>query len=104
VIERQQWLVDAEVGPVSAEGIVLAHNQSRVFEDGQGVRQFIALPPHVAGDAAAASVACCDGRQYRVVERGVPQFGLLGQQIAGFEEHRASWRKDCPGDPGIEVG
>jgi hypothetical protein len=56
VVERQQRLVDAEVSPVSAKRIALAHDQAGVFEDGQGMRELVAFPAHVPGDAPAAGI------------------------------------------------
>ena len=46
------------------------------------------LAPDVVGDPAPRVPAGRDGAEHGVVERGVADLGLLGQQVAGLAEER----------------
>jgi hypothetical protein len=40
---------------------------------------------------------------HQPTKRGAVEFGLLGEQVAGFAEERAGGVEDGAGDPGVDV-
>jgi hypothetical protein len=102
LVEVDQRLGDAVARLPGPEEVGLAHQQLAVFQHRQRVRNLDGLPPDVAGDASPGSGALGDSRQNRVIEGGVPDVGLGGQQVPRFPEERAQRRKHRPADPVVE--
>ncbi len=61
------------------ERIRLPDDEAAILEDIERVREVGVLPAHVAGDATARGVACCDGTQHGVVEGGIPDLSFFSE-------------------------
>src|SRR5690348_10984698 len=67
------------------------------------MHDFGGLAPYVVGDAAARGVARRDRAEYRVVERGFPDVGLLGEEVPRLAEKRDRQIQHGAADPVVEV-
>jgi len=103
VVEGDEGFGDAVGGAVAAEGVGFVADETHVFEDVEGVGEVGGFAAEVVGDAAACGVAVGDGGQDGVVERGVMEVGLFGEEVAGFAEEGAGGVEDGAGDPVVEV-
>ncbi|WP_033325745.1 hypothetical protein [Streptomyces yerevanensis] len=59
--------------------------------------------PKRLSDHASLWQAVCGDASHQPTKRGAVEFGLLGEQVAGFGEERAGGVEDGAGDPGVEV-
>ncbi|WP_334648752.1 hypothetical protein [Streptomyces scabiei] len=75
-----------------------------VFQDVERMRDVDGLTADVSRDAATRRVALRHGGEDRVIERRVPDVGLLGEQITRLTEKGAERREDGTADPVVEGG
>jgi hypothetical protein len=103
VIEGHERFGDTETGAVVLERVRFAGDQSAVLQHGEGVGEVAGLAAEAGGDATAARVTRRDRRQDGVVEAGVAQLGLVGEEVARLAGDRAGRGEDRPHHPVVEV-
>lgn len=103
VVEADQRFGDLIAAAAPAKQVGLPGQQAGVLQHRERMLEVGRVAPDVGGDAAAGAVALGDGRQHRVVERGLAERRILGKEVSGLAEQRADGVQHGPNNPVVEV-
>ncbi len=87
-MQAQHRFGEGEARSAGMEGVLVAGDQMRVGEHGQGVVDATGVPAEFVRDLSASGAAAGDGGEHGVVGRRVGETGFLGEQHPAFAEHR----------------
>ncbi|GAJ82184.1 hypothetical protein NBRGN_050_00310 [Nocardia brasiliensis NBRC 14402] len=103
VIEADQRLSDPVLGAVLPECVLLVCDHADVLQHCQWVREVGRLSGKVARDTAAAGISVGDRGEHRMIERGITEGRLLGEEIPSFAKQGPSRIQHCAHHPVVEV-